>query len=142
MPIIKSAIKRSKQEIRRRANNRLVKTEFRTLTKNFLIEVKAGNYDQEQFKKVVSSLDRAVKKGVLHRNTVARKKSSLTKAANTVRKSSNLVTDQATKSTVKPKTEASTKPATKKAVKKSTKISQSKKTPAKKAPVKKSTDTK
>ena len=133
MPIIKSAIKRSKQEVRRRANNRLVKSEFRGLTKEFMIEVKAGKYDQEQFKKVISSLDRAVKKGVLHRNTAARKKSSLAKLANTVKKSSNLVDDQA-KVVASKKTEAP-----KKAVKKSVKTptTDTKKTPAKKTPAKK-----
>ncbi|MCB9834671.1 30S ribosomal protein S20 [Candidatus Nomurabacteria bacterium] len=135
MPIIKSAIKRSKQEVRRRANNRLVKSEFRGLTKEFMIEVKAGKYDQEQFKKVISSLDRAVKKGVLHRNTAARKKSSLAKLANTVKKSSNLVDDQA-KVVASKKTEAP-----KKAVKKSTKTptADTKKTPVKKTSAKKTT---
>ncbi len=86
MPIIKSAIKRVRQQKVRRARNVETKTEVRKQIKLFRADVSAADLKKAQADLVaaVSKLDRAVKRGVLHKNTAARKKSQLTKEYNAV----------------------------------------------------------
>lgn len=66
----KSAKKRLRQNPKRRLVNQVVKTRIKTETKKAL----AG-----QENSAVSIIDRAFAKGVIHRNTAARKKSRLAK---------------------------------------------------------------
>lgn len=86
MPIIKSAIKRARQETVRRARNdvtkRAVKQEYKTLVK--MVETKDKKV-QEQLNKVQSTLDTAVKKNIIHKNKAARKKASASKLAKSVK---------------------------------------------------------
>ncbi len=86
MPIIKSAIKRVRQQKVRRARNVETKTEVRKQIKLFRADVSAADLKKAQADLVaaVSKLDRAVKRGVLHKNTAARKKSQLTREYNAV----------------------------------------------------------
>jgi small subunit ribosomal protein S20 len=59
----------------------MVKSELRTHTRKFLelIESKSKEEAEKQFTSVAGLLDRAVSKGVIHKNTAARKKHRLHK---------------------------------------------------------------
>lgn len=76
MPIIKSAIKRAKQTIKRRDRNVGIKRDIKDATKAFIATPTAKNLSAAH-----SELDTAVKKGLLKKNTVARRKSQLSKIA-------------------------------------------------------------
>ena len=76
MPIIKSAIKRMKQTIKRNERNVGIKREIKDATKAFLAKPTS-----EGLSKAHSELDTAVKKGLLKKNTVARRKAGLAKVA-------------------------------------------------------------
>jgi small subunit ribosomal protein S20 len=79
MPIIKSAIKKAKQDEKARAANRLIKDEFRKAAKNVRKLVLTG--ETKEAKKALdeaySKLDRAAKKNVIHKNNASRRKSRL-----------------------------------------------------------------
>ena len=76
MPIIKSAIKRAKQTIKRRERNVGIKHDIKDATKAFIANPSAKSLSTAQ-----SELDTAVKKGLLKKNTVARRKAQLSKIA-------------------------------------------------------------
>lgn len=88
MPIIKSAMKRVRQQEKRRARNNAAKRRIKATTKTTLDSVAAKNVKTagQELAKAISMLDKAVKKGVLHKNTAARRKSKLTLSYNTVSK--------------------------------------------------------
>jgi len=69
----KSAIKRIRISAKRNLRNRMVKSSVRTAVRKFndLSTV-------ESLRTAISTLDKAVRKGVLHKNTASRKKSRLT----------------------------------------------------------------
>ena len=77
-----SAAKRHRQSLKRRQRNRSVKTRVRTSIRSFEAAVEKNDkaVAEQQFRRFVSEIDTAVSKGVLHRNTAARKKSRLSKA--------------------------------------------------------------
>lgn len=74
MPIIKSAIKRLRQITRRTERNRKQKGELKKLTHDF-----KADGSVQLFNTVVSKLDKAVKKHLIHKNKAARLKSRLSK---------------------------------------------------------------
>lgn len=76
MPIIKSAIKRAKQTIKRRERNVGIKHDIKTATKAFLEKPTAAGLSAAH-----SELDTAVKKKLLKKNTVARRKAQLARVA-------------------------------------------------------------
>lgn len=76
MPIIKSAIKRMHQTLKRRARNVSSKRDLRTSVKTFTTDKTAENLSKAQ-----SELDKAVKKNLMSKNTAARKKAQLAKQA-------------------------------------------------------------
>lgn len=80
MPNHKSAEKRVRQNERRRVVNRSNRTRLRTAVKNLRGTLAKGNGKDaaELLPKTVSEIDKAVQKGVLHRNAAARQKSRLT----------------------------------------------------------------
>lgn len=78
MPIIKSAIKRAKQTIKRRDRNVGIKKDIKDATKAFIAEPTAKNLSAAH-----SELDTAVKKGLIKKNNAARRKSQLHKIAKT-----------------------------------------------------------
>jgi small subunit ribosomal protein S20 len=83
MPVIKSAIKRNRQAIKKRVYNTNVKVAVHRKTKAVRDEIAAGSVKGEAgLIAAVSEIDRAVKKGVLHKSTAARRKSRLTLAYN------------------------------------------------------------
>lgn len=83
MPNIKSAIKRVKVAERNRIRNRAYKSQVRTEQTKLEEILKAANVKEidSQLSSVYYIIDKAVSKGVLHRNTAARKKSRLAKKA-------------------------------------------------------------
>lgn len=81
VPRIKSAIKRVEVAERNRERNRAWKSSIRT-ARNQVEESLSGKEagdSAEAIKKAYSLIDRAVSKGILHRNTAARRKSRLVK---------------------------------------------------------------
>jgi len=82
MPIIKSAIKRAKQSLVRRGRNLQVKRAVKrdiTALQTSITEGDAATI-QTNLSAAYSEIDRAVKKGTLHKNTAARRKSGLAHA--------------------------------------------------------------
>ena len=80
MPNHKSAEKRVRQNEKRRAVNRSNRTRVRTQIKKLRSALKASdkNLSLELLNPTVSVIDKAVNKGILHKNTAARYKSRLT----------------------------------------------------------------
>jgi small subunit ribosomal protein S20 len=81
MPNHKSADKRVRQNEKRRQINRSNRTRLRTSIKNLRADLEGGNAG-ELLAATVSTIDKAVQKGVLHRNAAARYKSRLTMHVN------------------------------------------------------------
>jgi small subunit ribosomal protein S20 len=71
----KSAVKRIRQNERRRLRNRTVRSRLRTLVK--AARATEGPTAPSTILEAIRALDKAASKGVLHRNTAARKKSAL-----------------------------------------------------------------
>ena len=83
-----SAIKRIRSSERKRQRNILVRSSVRTALKKAIIATKeAQSVSGPVVKKAVSELDRAVGKGIMHRNSAARRKSRLMKKYNNSAKS-------------------------------------------------------
>ena len=80
MPNIKSASKRDQLGKERYARNKAAKSALKTTLKKFDAAVAEGNRDAAvgTYKVAVKSVDKAVAKGLIHKNNAARKKSSLT----------------------------------------------------------------
>ena len=76
MPIIKSAVKRMRQTAKRRERNVGIKKDIKGAVKAFVAEPSAKNLSKAQ-----SELDKAIKKGLIKKNTAARRKASLAAAA-------------------------------------------------------------
>jgi small subunit ribosomal protein S20 len=73
----KSALKRARQNERRNARNRSLRSALRTVIKSFRAKVAAKDMQgaEQELPKVHQAIDKAVTKGVLHRNTASRGKS-------------------------------------------------------------------
>ncbi|MBX9789353.1 MAG: 30S ribosomal protein S20 [Pirellulales bacterium] len=82
MPNTKSAKKRHRQSLERRARNRATKSTLKTLVKKVRVAVKEGNGTaaSEALKDVQTRLDKAAAQGVIHKNAAARVKSRLSAA--------------------------------------------------------------
>jgi small subunit ribosomal protein S20 len=82
MPNTKSAAKAMRQSARRRGYNLKTKEKVRTAVKSLTKNITAGKRDDSLtgLKAAMSALDKAAKKGVIHKNTASRKKSRLAKA--------------------------------------------------------------
>ncbi|NLX99850.1 MAG: 30S ribosomal protein S20 [Rhodopirellula sp.] len=87
MPNIKSAKKRLRQSIVRRARNRSTKSELRTLCRKVREAVAAGNVGEAEtlFRTTTKKLDRASAHNVIHANAAARVKSRLSAAIKAVK---------------------------------------------------------
>jgi len=108
MPIIKSAIKRAKQTIKRRERNIVTKRSFRDAIKEFNAAPTAATLSAAQ-----SALDTAVKKNVLEKRTASRRKAQLSKIA----KAAGVKLATGTKKAAPAKTTAAKAPAAKPAAK-------------------------
>jgi small subunit ribosomal protein S20 len=81
----KSAKKRAQQNEVRRLRNRSVKTQIKGIVKTMRAATAGEDVTQgpEQLKIAQSAIDKAAKKGVLHRKTAARKISRLSRLVKT-----------------------------------------------------------
>ncbi len=88
MPNTRSATKRVRQNEKRRLRNRMHKGRARTFVKKTLALIEEGRLEEAEgmARQAVSALDRAWERGVLHKNTVARKKSRLMRRLNEARR--------------------------------------------------------
>ncbi len=79
MPNIKSAKKRVLVISTKTLRNQMIKTNLKTCIKNFESCVAENNKEKavEAYKLAIKKIDQAVAKGILHKNTAARKKSQL-----------------------------------------------------------------
>jgi len=82
MPNIKSAKKRVKVTLTKVSRNKAYKSMLRTAVKAALLE-KAG-VNGEAVKVALKKLDMAVSKGIIHKNTAARKKAAIIRKCNSV----------------------------------------------------------
>ena len=79
MPNTKSANKRLRQNVARRAHNRSIKRAVRTQIRKVreAVEAKDSGLAETEFKTVAKKLDRAAARNIIHRNSAARLKSRL-----------------------------------------------------------------
>ena len=82
----KSALKRHRQSEKKNIRNTAVKSTIKTTIKGIRASIKDKNAEEAglQLKKASTQLDKAVTKGVLHRNNASRKISRLTTAVNAI----------------------------------------------------------
>jgi small subunit ribosomal protein S20 len=80
---IKSQIKRNKQNEKARLRNKAVKSELKTSVRKFREAAEAGNAEAAEAAMLAASikLDKAVSKGVIHKNQAANRKSAIAKQA-------------------------------------------------------------
>jgi small subunit ribosomal protein S20 len=72
-----SAAKRARQTMSRALHNRSVKTQLRRLQKQIR---SAPKPDKHEIRAAISAIDKAAKRGIIHRNTANRRKARLNKA--------------------------------------------------------------
>ena len=84
MPNIKSAIKRAKTSEKRCLKNASQKSALRTAVKSVEAAIAANDVNKAKEALIFASkkLDKAVTKGLIHKNAAARKKSRLAKKVN------------------------------------------------------------
>lgn len=74
----RSILKRQRQEIKRRLRNKAVISRIRTLIKKTKDAVLNNNPELNKIlKETIKEIDKAVSKGIIHKNNAARKKSRL-----------------------------------------------------------------
>lgn len=76
MANIKSQIKRNRQNEKSRLRNRAIRAELRTRQKAAMAAIGTDN-QAEALRLAIKRIDKAATKGVLHKNTAARRKSRL-----------------------------------------------------------------
>ncbi len=84
MPNIKSAKKRVKVTATKTLQNKMFRSQMKTIVKKYEAAVAAGDIAaaQELYKVAVKKIDVAASKGIIHKNSAAHKKSAFTKALN------------------------------------------------------------
>lgn len=84
MPNIKSAIKRTKVIEKKTLQNNMIKSGYRTAVKKFESAIEAGDLASAEtlFVEATKKIDQACSKGIIVKNTAARKKSNLAKKLN------------------------------------------------------------
>lgn len=87
MPNIKSAKKRVITSAKKNAKNTLVRSSMKTAIKKSEKAIMANDKTQadESLKVAVKRIDKALAKGLIHKNKAAREKSRLTKQTNLVK---------------------------------------------------------
>ena len=81
MANIKSAIKRNRQNEKRRLHNRVYRGGTRKQVRSARVAIESGdiNAAREATMKAVSALDKAAEKGIIHKNNASRRKGRLMK---------------------------------------------------------------
>jgi small subunit ribosomal protein S20 len=72
----RSAAKRSRQTLKRTLRNRSVATRLRTMQKG----VRSAEASGDQIRALISAIDKAAKRGIIHENAANRRKARLNKA--------------------------------------------------------------
>lgn len=87
MANIKSAIKKIRQDEKRTARNRMVRSRMRTFVKKANVQIVDGDAAAaEAVRQAISEVDAAAQKGIIHRNKANRTKSRLMKRLNAIEK--------------------------------------------------------
>ena len=86
----KSAIKRHRQNTKRAARNRAVRTRVRHAVRELRETIAGGKVEsiEEQLRDLMKTVDKAVTKGVLHRNNASRYVARLSQQVTAVKKAS------------------------------------------------------
>ena len=86
MANIKSQIKRNRQNEKARLRNKAVKSSLKTAVRKFHDATQSGDQAKaaELMRAASRQLDKAVSKGVIHKNQAANRKSSIAKALHSV----------------------------------------------------------
>ncbi|MEU8266492.1 30S ribosomal protein S20 [Sphaerisporangium sp. NPDC049002] len=86
MANIKSQIKRNRQNEKARLRNKAVKSSLKTAVRKFREAAEQGNVDEAAVLMRAASrqLDKAVSKGVIHKNQAANRKSAIAKRVATL----------------------------------------------------------
>ena len=84
MPNIKSAKKRVKVIEKKTLRNNMIKSGYKSAVKKFEAAIESGNMEEAKtlLAEATKKIDQACSKGVIVKNTAARKKSSLSKKLN------------------------------------------------------------
>ena len=84
MPNIKSAIKRVSVIEKKTLRNNMIKSGYKSAVKKFEQAVESGNVEEAKtlFSQATRKIDQACSKGVIVKNTAARKKSNMAKKLN------------------------------------------------------------
>ncbi len=117
MPIIKSAKKRVRVSSKATDRNRQTKNRLRSALRGFTEALKSGKGVTEAHAEAQSAVDTAAKKGILHKNKAARRKSQLNaqaKEAGKVLKGAKKAAKPAAKKAAPAKKPSAKKPAAKK----------------------------
>ena len=82
MANIKSAAKRARQGIARRARNTTVTSALKSGQRKVRAAIAAGKPDEAkaEFARTSAALDKAAKRGIIHKNSADRRKSALNRA--------------------------------------------------------------
>lgn len=86
----RSSIKKIRIDKRRREHNVMIISELKTVARKVAAAVAGKNADQalKQSREYFSKLDKAVKKGIIHKNRASRRKSRLMLRINSLKKAS------------------------------------------------------
>jgi small subunit ribosomal protein S20 len=82
----KSALKRHRQNQKRRLRNKIIRSQLKTSVKSYVtaIESKDKTAAQEATKAAISTISKTASKGVIHKKTASRKISRLARKVNTL----------------------------------------------------------
>lgn len=84
MANIKGQIKRNRQNEKRRIRNKGIRSEINSRVKTAVKNAEEGAGESEDLQEAVKRIDKAVSKGIMHKNTAARRKSRLSKKLNSI----------------------------------------------------------
>lgn len=82
-----SELKRARQNLKRRVRNRAEKTKTKSVIKSVRLAAKEKSKEEalKELDRAKSVIDKTGRKGILHRNTAARKVSRLTRLVNSMK---------------------------------------------------------
>ena len=86
MPNIKSSIRSVKTDAERRAKNAPIKASIRNVARKVVVLTETGSLDEAKatFATATGLIDKASRKGIIHKNAANRKKSRLAKKINSM----------------------------------------------------------
>ncbi len=104
-PVVRKSVKQARQAKVREARNRITRNSMRSLIKLFqgYIQKKHADKAAKLLPQVVSSIDTAFKKGLIHKNNAANKKSGLQKMLSKLEKSGEKPAAEVVKPVKEPK---------------------------------------